>query len=184
MRHATLWFTKGENMNEQKLTQLTSAGFFATCAMLVFNCGLQLMGFSAPDYAGTWGTLLNAREFPELASAPWFGGLIWHFLNGAVLFPLGFWLAVEPTAFTRERSTKGLAWAGLLWLGFESFIAPIAGLGFFHQLVDYRVIYAVSDLLSWAMYGWVFEGLTRQPLHVASVVEEHYEEEHEYRNAA
>ena len=167
-------------MNEQKLTQFASAGFFATLAMLVFNWGLQLLGFPAPDYAGTFGAILHGRELPGVFTTAWWGGLTWHLLNGAVVFPLGFWLAVEPTAFTRERKTKGLAWAVVLWLGMEGLVAPISGLGVFHHYVEQPVLYVASDLLGWAMYGWVFEGATREPLHVAT----HVEESEEYRDAA
>jgi hypothetical protein len=68
--------------NSRKLTQLFIAGFVATAVMVAFAYMLRAVGVPAPDFGAQYGAIFNGQTYPSAFDGKWWGGLVWHFING------------------------------------------------------------------------------------------------------
>lgn len=81
----------------------------------------------------------------------WMGGLMVHFINGTVVFPLVYaafvyrYLAGPPTV-------KGMCWGTALWLLGQSVVLPLLGRGFFSADAG-GFMAVVSSLVGHLLYG-------------------------------
>jgi hypothetical protein len=86
----------------------------------------------------------------ELSTPHGLGIVLFHFFNGAIIFPLGF-------AFFAARVQglwllKGLMWGTILWLAAGLVVMPMSGFGFFGYTADgLRVV--ASTLVGHLVYG-------------------------------
>jgi uncharacterized membrane protein YagU involved in acid resistance len=85
------------------------------------------------------------------------GGLLIHFLNGTVIFPLIYvyllcrWLPGAPWQ-------KGLLWGVILWLGVEIVMMPMIGGGIFStQMGGMKAV--IAALIGHLIYGSIFGGI-------------------------
>jgi hypothetical protein len=78
------------------------------------------------------------------------GLIVFHFFNGAIIFPLGF--AFFASQLKGRWLAKGLTWGIVLWLLAGLVEMPISGLGFFGYHAD-GLRLAASSLLGHLAYG-------------------------------
>jgi uncharacterized membrane protein YagU involved in acid resistance len=132
-------------------------GLVGTPAMTVLMCVLSpALGVNLDIVAMLGGTF-----------GGWKMGMLVHFLNGAVIFPVAF-------AFLFYRFlpgplvAKGIAFGVLLWLTSQLVVMPVIGAGFFSAHIGGMKAVAVS-LLGHVLYGsllGIFPGLVQEDLRV------------------
>lgn len=160
--------------NARKITQLVFSGFVATAAMVAVSYLLRLIGAPAPDFAAQYGAILNSQIHPDTFSGLWWAGLLWHFLNGTVIFSFLYDYLTHRMLLTSERRTKGIVYGTAIWLMVSLLVAPIAGEGIFFRLMPNPVVFAVAALMCWVAYGLVLDEMTRVPIvHDIGLSEKH-----------
>ena len=88
----------------------------------------------------------------ELGNPHWVGGLVLHFFNGVILFPLGF--AFFAARLPGPWPVKGVIWGTIIWALAQGVVMPISGAGFFGYNAG-GLWAAVSSLAG----HWVYGGL-------------------------
>jgi uncharacterized membrane protein YagU involved in acid resistance len=95
------------------------------------------------------------------------GGLLIHFLNGTVIFPLIYvyllyqWLPGAPWQ-------KGMLWGVILWLGVEIVMVPMMGGGIFStEMGGMKAVMAA--LVGHLVYGAIFGAVAGAPAVVKSI---------------
>jgi hypothetical protein len=89
-------------------TQAISGGFAATLVMTVLMNAAPMTGLPRMDVAG----------------------LILHFINGVLIFPLVYAYALEPRLLGSGWQ-RGTVWGTILWFLTQAVVAPAMGGGFF-----------------------------------------------------
>lgn len=100
-----------------------------------------MMGIAKMDIAGMLGSMLGG----------WTVGMLIHFVNGVVLFPLVYAFLL----FSRLRGTpviKGMFWGVTLWLVAGLMVMPVMGAGFFGT-ANGGVMAAAASLVGHIGYG-------------------------------
>ena len=122
-----------------------AGGFIGT---IVFTL---MMRFVAPMMGVRMDIVGKLGEMTHTGMA---GGLLMHFLNGSVIFPLIYvyllyrWLPGAPWQ-------KGLLWGVILWLGVETVMMPMIGGGFFSsQMGGMKAV--IAALIGHLIYGSIF----------------------------
>jgi uncharacterized membrane protein YagU involved in acid resistance len=132
-------------------------GLVGTPAMTALTGVLAPVLGVNPDIVAMLGGMLGS----------WKIGMLVHFLNGAVIFPVAF-------AFLFSRFlpgplvAKGIAFGVLLWLTSQLVVMPMMGAGFFSAHIGGMNAVAAS-LLGHVLYGsslGIFPGLVREDLRI------------------
>jgi uncharacterized membrane protein YagU involved in acid resistance len=105
--------------------------------------GAPMMGIPKMDIAAMLGSMLGG----------WTMGMVMHFVNGAVLFPL-IYAFVMFSKFRGGPATKGILWGVILWLVAGLVVMPIMGEGFFGT-ANSGMMAAVASLIGHIVYGAV-----------------------------
>lgn len=102
-----------------------------------------------------------AAKLGEMTHTGMAGGILMHFLNGTVIFPLIYvvllyrWLPGSPWQ-------KGLLWGVILWLGVEIVMMPMIGGGIFSaEMGGMKAVMAA--LIGHLLYGAVFGAIAGAP---------------------
>jgi len=118
-----------------------------------------MMRFVAPMMGIRMDIVAKLGEMTHTGMA---GGLLTHFLNGAVIFPLIYvyllyrWLPGAPWQ-------KGLLWGLILWLGVETVMMPMMGGGLFSmEMGGMKAIMAA--LVGHLVYGAILGGVAGAPV--------------------
>lgn len=126
-----------------RLVAAIGGGFAGTAVMTLMMYFVAPMMLGAPmDVAAMLGGMLGGS---------WMAGMLMHFVNGAVVFPLvyrhGFfrWLPGEPW-------TRGMLFGGILWVLSQAVVAPMMGGGFFSARAGGGMA-VMASLLAHAVYG-------------------------------
>jgi uncharacterized membrane protein YagU involved in acid resistance len=117
-------------------------GFVGTLAitMLMYK-GAPMMGMPKMDIAAMLGQMLGG----------WTMGMVMHFLNGTVIFPLIYAYLLFPR-LPGAPALKGIAWGVILWLLAGILVMPMMGGGAFGAKVG-GMMSAVGSLMGHIIYG-------------------------------
>jgi hypothetical protein len=89
------------------------------------------------------------------------GGLLLHFLNGTVIFPL-IYVYLEYQFLPGTPWQRGLLWGVMLWLGWEIVMMPTIGGGLFSRNTGgMRAV--IAALIGHLVYGIVFGAVAGGP---------------------
>ena len=91
-----------------------------TITMMMYWVG-PMMGLMRMDIAEGLGMTLGIG---------WTGGLIAHFMNGTIIFPLAYVFVVH-RVLPGGPAVKGLVWGAVLWLTAQLVVMPMMGGGVF-----------------------------------------------------
>jgi hypothetical protein len=117
-------------------------GFVATIVMTLMMYVVSPMMGIEMDIAQMLGSMLGGS---------WAAGLMMHFVNGTIVFPLLFglvlykWLPGTPVV-------KGLAWGAILWLVAQVMVMPMMGAGLFSSAMG-GMMAAGGSLIGHLAYG-------------------------------
>ncbi|MGQ0701945.1 MAG: DUF6789 family protein [Gemmatimonadales bacterium] len=128
-------------------------GLIGTIAitMMMYWVG-PLMGFMKMDIAQGLGDFLGIG---------WTAGLIMHFVNGTIIFPLIYALALYQV-LPGSPVVKGLTWGAILWLIAQVVVMPMMGAGVFSANMGGAVT-ASGSLLGHLVYGALLGGIAGRP---------------------
>ena len=89
------------------------------------------------------------------------GGLLTHFLNGTVIFPL-IYVYLLYRFLPGSPWQKGLVWGVVLWLGLEIVMMPMLGGGMFStEMGGMKAV--IAALMGHLVYGIVFGAVAGAP---------------------
>lgn len=92
-----------------------------------------------------------AQMLGSMLGNNWWAGMMMHFVNGTVIFPLIYayvlyqWLPGGP-------AMKGTAWGAILWLLSQTVVMPMMGGGFFSMAMG-GMMAAMGSLIGHLLYG-------------------------------
>ena len=108
---------------------------------MLMYIGAPMMGIPTMDIAAMLGSILGG----------WTMGMVMHFVNGAILFPLIYAFVL----FSKLRGipvTKGTLWGVTLWLVAGLMVMPMMGAGFFGT-ANGGIMAAAASLMGHIVYG-------------------------------
>jgi hypothetical protein len=103
----------------------------------------------------------KAKMLGSMLGGRWTLGLLMHFVNGTIIFPLIFayvlygWLPSGPVL-------KGTTWGTLLWLLAQGLVMPMMGAGFFSAAIG-GMMAAAGSLVAHVLYGSVLGAIASVP---------------------
>jgi hypothetical protein len=124
------------------VTRAILGGFTGTLAMTMMMYLIAPMMGVKMDIAGSLAGMLGV---------PWAVGLVMHFLNGSVIFPLSYALVL----FRRlkgEPVIRGITWGAVLWLMAQLLVMPMIGAGVFSSRMG-GIMAVVASLMAHVVYG-------------------------------
>ncbi len=122
--------------------KLMLGGFLGTLVMTA------MMYFVAPmlgvkmDIAAMLGSMLGGS---------WMAGMVMHFVNGTVMFPLIYGYLLE-SRLPGPPVMRGAIWGVILWLIAETMVMPMMGAGLFHSASG-GMMAAAGSLMGHLLYG-------------------------------
>jgi Family of unknown function (DUF6789) len=140
-------------MREAHVSRALLGGFFATLAMTVLMYAAPTVGAPRMDIAAALGALFG-HGVPAQLSALWWAGMVWHFLNGTVIFALLYAYFVYGW-LSGEGWLRGMIWGLMLWLTTEVVVMPIAGNGLFSDHSPEATARVAGAFILHAVYGSV-----------------------------
>jgi hypothetical protein len=81
----------------------------------------------------------------------WAGGMLMHFVNGTIIFPLIYAFALH-SRLPGGPALKGTAWGVILWLVAQTMVMPMAGAGLFSAAMG-GMMAAAGSLVGHVLYG-------------------------------
>ena len=117
---------------------------------LLMYIGAPMMGIPKMDIAAMLGSMLGG----------WTVGMVMHFINGAILFPLIYAFALF-SKLPGTPVTKGILWGVTLWLMAGLLVMPMMGAGFFGTANGGMMAAAASligHVVYWALLGVIAGG--------------------------
>jgi len=125
-------------------------GFAGTVAMTMMMYLVAPMMLGHPmDIAKMLGSMLGDN---------WWAGMVLHFVNGTVIFPLIFALLLYGV-LPGSPAVKGISWGVALWLLAQVVVMPMMGAGFFGN----SAMAAMGSLIGHVAYGWLLGWLAGSP---------------------
>lgn len=120
-----------------------SSGLAGTAAITVMMYGAapMMLGLKM-DIAAMLGAMLGGSRVL---------GMIMHFLNGIVIFPLIYTQAVSKV-LPGEPSQRGASWGAILWFISQAMVMPLMGVGFFSSHAG-GITAATASLMGHLAYG-------------------------------
>ena len=144
-------------MLRANIGQAILAGFVATLVMTFLMYLAPLMGMPKMDIASMLGSLFFTPA-PAPGTSGWWVGMIMHFINGSIIFPLVFAYLLYPLLPGRPW-VKGLGWGLVLWFLAQALVMPMMGMGFFTSEHPQATAAVVGSLLAHILYGAIFGAL-------------------------
>jgi uncharacterized membrane protein YagU involved in acid resistance len=118
-------------------------GFFGTLAItLLMYKGAPMMGLPKMDIAAMLGRILGG----------WTPGMIMHFANGAVIFPL-IYAYLLFSKLPGAPAVKGITLGVALWVMAQVIVMPMMGAGMFGLKTGGGVMSAFGSLIGHVIYG-------------------------------
>lgn len=134
------------------LSRAIGAGLVATALMTAIGMMAPAMGMPKMDVAAMLGSLFNNMQLPEPMTGVWWAGMVWHFLNGAVIFPLLYIYAIYPLVGGQDW-VRGMVWGLVLWFLAQAMVMPMMGMGFFSSATPNPAMMVLGSLIGHALYG-------------------------------
>jgi hypothetical protein len=122
------------------------AGFIATLAMTIGMYTAPQTGLVQENLVTLLGSLLGPQH-PASGSWSWWLGLIMHFINGSLIFPL-IYVSLVPWL-------NGSWWGILLWVLAQVVFMPVVGLGFFSTRALTPLVPVIESLVVHLIYGTI-----------------------------
>jgi len=123
-------------------------GFVGTLALTLMMYGVApMMGAGKMDIAGMLGKMFGG----------WWIGMLMHFFNGIVIFPLIYALILY-RMLPGSPVVKGMMWAAILWLISQLMVMPMMGAGVF-SMNEGGMMAAIGSLIGHLIYGSLLGGI-------------------------
>jgi len=155
-------------MKQVNIGRALIGGFVGTLVLTALMYLAPFVGAPRLDIAAALGSMLG-NGVPAMMTGVWWLGMVWHFLNGTVLFSLIYAYFVY-SWLPGDGWLRGLIWGVALWIGMELVLMPAIGSGVFsdHTSIPIERI-AVGFVLNLA-YGLLlglFAGAQAEHAHQA-----------------
>jgi uncharacterized membrane protein YagU involved in acid resistance len=118
---------------------------------LLMYVAAPMMGIPKMDIAAMLGSMLGG----------WTVGLVMHFVNGVILFPL-IYSYVLLSKLPGTPVAKGVFWGVALWLVAGLIVMPMMGAGFFGT-ANGGMMAAAASLMGHIVYGALLGGIAGAP---------------------
>lgn len=128
-------------------------GFVATAVMTPLMYFVPLMIGMPMDIGSMLGKMLGNS---------WMMGMMLHFINGSVLFPLIYAYFLYDL-LPGSSVLKGAVWGTILWFLAQSVVMPMMGAGLFSSAIGGGLA-ALGSLVMHVIYGATLGALTGSPL--------------------
>jgi uncharacterized membrane protein YagU involved in acid resistance len=128
------------------------AGFIATLAMTFLGMMGPSMGMPKMDVAAMLGMVFNNMQPVQEGSNLWWAGMVWHFVNGAVIFPLIYEFILYPY-MPGPDTVKGLTWGLILFILAQIAVIPLMGMGVFSANAPNAGMMVTGSLIGHLVYG-------------------------------
>ena len=112
-----------------------------------------LAGGPKMDIAAMLGSLFG-HGYPATMSVLWWAGMVWHFVNGTIIFSLIYSYFVYGW-LPGESWLRGILWGLLLWVAMEVAVMPLTGSGVFSDHAVHAGTRVLGSLIVNAIYGAV-----------------------------
>jgi uncharacterized membrane protein YagU involved in acid resistance len=122
--------------------------------MTMIMYAAPMMGMPKMDIAAMLGSMLNGGQMPQPSSGSWLIGMMMHFVNGTIIFPL-IYAYVLYRVLPGAPWLKGLTWGVILWLLAQLMVMPMMGMGFFSSNAPQALMAVMGSLLGHVIYGVV-----------------------------
>jgi len=127
-------------------------GFVGTAVMtLMMYVVAPMMGLKM-DVAAMLGSLLGGR---------WWAGMLWHFVNGTLIFP-AVYAYVLVGVLSGSSIVKGTLWGVILWVLAQVVVMPMMGGGLFSSAMG-GMMAAGGSLVSHLLYGSILGAIAGEP---------------------
>ena len=130
---------------EKNIGKVFLAGLVATVAMTMLMYLAPMMGMPKMDVAGMLSGMMNM---------PWVVGMIIHFMNGTIIFPL-IYLFVLYNILPGAGLVKGMIWGVVLFIIAQVMVMPMAGAGFFSSNSPQAIMAVMGSLMGHLVYGGI-----------------------------
>ena len=134
------------------LWKAVAGGFIGTLMLTL------MMRFVAPMMGVRMDIVGKLGEMTHTGMA---GGILIHFLNGTVIFPL-IYVYLLYRLLPGAPWQKGLLWGAVLWLGVEIVMMPMMGGGLFSVEMGGRKA-VMAALIGHLIYGTIFGAIAGAP---------------------
>ena len=148
-------------MDRSRAGRTIVAGFIATLVMTVLMYGAPMMGMPKMDIAAMLGSML-AQGMPAPLSGAWWVGMMMHFVNGIIIFPLLYAYALYPV-LPGAPWLKGATWGLILWAIAQAIVTPMMGMGFFSSAAPQPMMAVAGSLLGHLVYGGILGAMAAGP---------------------
>jgi uncharacterized membrane protein YagU involved in acid resistance len=138
-------------MKQVNVNRAILGGFGGTLIMTVLLYVAPLVGAPKMDIAALLGSILG-HGAPAMLSLLWWAGMVWHFVNGTVIFSLIYSYFVYGW-LPGENWLRGTIWGLVLWIAMEVTLMPMTGSGVFSDHATYAFPRVVGSLVLNAIYG-------------------------------
>ncbi len=128
------------------------AGLIATLVMTMIMYAAPMMGMPKMDLAAMLGSMLNGGQMPAPMSGSWMIGMMMHFINGTIIFPLIYAYLLYPL-LPGSPWLKGVLWGIILWLISQAMMMPMMGMGFFSANGPQPMMTVIGSLIGHIIYG-------------------------------
>ncbi|HEY3412380.1 MAG TPA: DUF6789 family protein [Armatimonadota bacterium] len=149
-------------MNNVSSGKAMVGGFVGTAVMTVMLYAANMMGLVQMDLAGMVGSMMNGGHHPPMMSGIWWLGMMVHFVNGSIVFPLVYTHFVH-RILPGAPVVRGLLWGTALWLGMETMAFPMVGLGFFGTKTPSPMMMVAGPMMLHIVYGAILGAIAGAP---------------------
>jgi Family of unknown function (DUF6789) len=132
-------------VTKPSVTRAILGGFVGTVAMTMMMYLIAPMMGVKMDIAGSLAGMLGV---------PWAVGLVIHFLNGSVVFPLIYALVLF-RYLKGGPAVRGITWGVVLWLMAQLLVMPMIGAGVFSSRMG-GIMAVAASFMAHVVYGALF----------------------------
>ena len=119
------------------------AGLIATGVMTMIMYLAPMMGMPKMDIAGMLSGMMGL---------PWIVGMVIHFMNGAIIFPL-IYVFVLYKVLPGNGLVRGIVWGLILFVIAQVMVMPMAGMGFFSSASPQQMLMVMGSMMGHVVYG-------------------------------
>jgi uncharacterized protein DUF6789 len=134
------------------------AGIVATLVMTLMTYAAPHLGGPRMDIAAMLGSSLHGGQMPAPLSSYWWMGMMMHWVNGAILFPLFYAYVLYPL-LPGPAWVRGLTLGLILWFIEEAMVLPMMGNGFFSAKAPNPMMAVMAGLMAHLIYGTILGAL-------------------------
>lgn len=138
-------------MKQANFSNAMLGGFFGTFVMTILLYLAPVVGIPKMDIAAMLGSLLG-HGIPATVSGLWWAGMVWHFVNGTIIFSLIYAYFVYGW-LPGENWLRGMIWGLFLWIAMEVIVMPITGSGVFSDHASYPLERVFGSFAVHVIYG-------------------------------